>query len=50
MIYPILGFMCGFLQIVVLSFFVFAIALSVPLRFVDSDYPFRIFKLFLRDT
>jgi len=27
--------------------FLFAIVLSVLLRFMDSDYPFGIFKLFL---
>ena len=26
----------------------FAILLSVPLRYTDSDYPFGIFKLFLQ--
>ena len=26
----------------------FAIVLSVPLRYTDSDYPFGIFKLFLQ--
>jgi len=32
---------------VLLSFFLLAIVLSVILRFMDSDYPFGIFKLFL---
>jgi len=30
--------------------FLFAIVLSVLLRFTDSDYAFGIFKLFLHDT
>ena len=33
---------------VLLYFFLLAIVLSVLLRYTDSDYPFRIFKLFLQ--
>jgi hypothetical protein len=41
--------MCSDLKIVVCPFVLFrlAIMLSVLLRFMDSDYPFGIFKLFL---
>jgi hypothetical protein len=35
------------LYIVVCSFVILAIVLSVPLQYTDSDYPFGIFKLFL---
>jgi hypothetical protein len=35
-----------FVMFVILSFFHLAIALSALLRYTDSDYPFRIFKLF----
>ena len=51
--YSIFSDMCNVLQIVVCSFVLFLIAivgivLSVLLRFMESDYPFDIFKLFLR--
>jgi hypothetical protein len=44
---PNIGFLCNVLWIVVCPFvhFLLAIVLSV-LRFMDSDYPFGIFKLF----
>jgi hypothetical protein len=42
--------MCMFFLIVVCSFvlFLLAIVLYFLLRYTDSDYPFGIFKLFLR--
>ena len=42
--------LCMFLEIVVFPFvlFLLAIVLYVLLRYTDSDYPFAIFKLFLR--
>ena len=47
--YSIFSFMCNVLQIVVCNFvlFLFAIVVSVLLRFTDSAHPFGIFKLFL---
>ena len=48
----ILCFMGHVLQIVVCSFvlFLLTIVLSVLLRFTDSEYPFGIFKLFLKSN
>ena len=47
--YSIISFMCNILQIVVCSFvlFILNIALSVLLRFTNSDYPFSILDLCL---
>jgi hypothetical protein len=48
--YSIFSFMCMFCRslFVLLSFFLFAIVLSILLRFTDSYYPFGILKFSLR--
>ena len=50
--YPIFSYMCYVLQIVDCPFvlFLLAIGLSVLLRFTDSDYPFDMFKLIVKNT
>ena len=49
--YWIFSFMCMFCRslLILLSFFHLAVVLSV-FRFMDSDYPFGIFKFFLETT
>ena len=48
--YSIFRFICMFCRslFVLLYFFLLTIVLPVLLRYADSDYPFGIFKLFLR--
>ena len=45
--YSIFSFMCMFCRSLFVLFLL-AIVLSVFLRFIDSDYPFGIFRLFLQ--
>jgi hypothetical protein len=49
--YLIFSFMCMFCRLlfVLLYIFFLGIVLSVLLRFTDSDCPFGIFKLFLKE-